>query len=55
MALTVASRLYVPKAPVRLHKRHLCSILNSEISILSCESKKYDVINKAKNCLMSDV
>ena len=26
MALTVASRHYVPKAPVRLHKRHLSSL-----------------------------
>ena len=55
MALTVASRHYVPKAPVRLHKRHLCSILNSQISILSCKSQKHDVTAKAKNRLMSDV
>ena len=30
MALTVASRHYVPKALVRLHKRHLFSLLLKE-------------------------
>ena len=30
MALTVASRHYVPKAPVRLHKRHRFSLLLKE-------------------------
>ena len=55
MALTVASRHYVPKAPVRLHKRHLRSILKSQFSILSCKSKKQDVKIKAKHRLMSDV
>ena len=54
MALTVASRHYVPNAPVRLHKRHLCSILNSQISILSCKSKKHNESTMAKNRLTSD-
>ena len=54
MALTVASRHYVPKAPVRLHKATPAPILNSQIAILSCKSKKHDVITKAKNRQMSD-
>ena len=58
MALTVASRHCVPKAPVRLHKA--TPVLNSQISILSCKSQKHNVIIKAKqrltsDCLMSDV
>ena len=38
MALTVASRHYVPNAPVRLHKRHLCSILNSQFFLARARS-----------------
>ena len=52
MALTVASRHCVPKAPVRLHKATL--VLNSQISILSCKSQKHHVITKAKQRLTSD-
>ena len=35
--------------------RHLCSILNSQISILSYKGKKRDVTTKAKHCLLSAV
>ena len=52
MALTVASRHCVPKAPVRLHKA--TPALNSQYSILSCKSKKQDATRKAKHRLTSD-
>ena len=49
------TNLYAPTAHYKnVAKRHLRSILNSQISIFSCKSKKQDATMKAKNRLTSD-